>query len=159
MTLAQARVKLSSLVEADISPALTDDDLETILADCLRYGSYTASTAYSVGDRVRLSNSRIYECVVAGSTGATQFDAPDGLAAAMGQTFRDGTGDLIWRDAGPDRVGAYDIGLAEQKAWLKKAAKVAPDVDYSCSGLSIKASQEAAEYRRRAAQASPVWIA
>ena len=160
MTLAEARAALKRTVQAGIEPILTDVEIDEILADHLRYSDYVAATAYVVGNRVRLSNGRIYRCIVAGTSAASGLgpEWPDAPYAHTGQTFDDGTGDLRWQDDGADSIGAYDLGGATHDAWMLKAAKVAANVDFSADGQSIKASQEAAEYRKRANLTTGAWV-
>jgi hypothetical protein len=163
MTLIEARASLKRTVQASIEPILTDVEIDEILAAHLRYSTYAASTAYVVGDRVRLSgssdNGRIYRCTIGGTSAASDAtpDFPDSNSAVMGQKISDGE-TIIWQDDGADRIGPYDLRGAEKDCWMLKASKVASNVDFSDSGQSLKASQEATEYRRRANLCSGVWV-
>jgi hypothetical protein len=47
-------------------------------------------------------------------------------------------------------VGTWDIGGASRKAWLTKAAKVVPDVDYDVDGAKYTQSQMYANCLRQA---------
>lgn len=162
MTLAEARAKIAGIVNVGAGTQLTAPELEGILADHLRYTTYASSTAYSVGDRVRLSgsddNGRMYRCQIAGTTAASTVSIgwPDAQSAVLGMTITDGT--VTWEDDGTDRIGPYDLRGAERDAWLRKASYAEADVDYSGSGLSNKASQESAAYRRRANLCNPVYV-
>lgn len=160
MSLAEARAALKRTVQAGIEPILSDGEIDEILAEHLRYSDYAAETAYVVGNRVRLSNGRIYRCIVAGTsaTAALAPQWPDAPSSVIGSTISDGTGNLLWEDDGPDSIGDYDLGAAAHDAWMLKAAKVAANVDYSADGQSVKASQEAAEYRRRANLTTGAWV-
>ncbi len=65
----------------------------TALADP---GAWTASTAYVVGDRVRavLDNSRMAECTVAGTSGASEPTWPTNFTTVADNT-------VTWQDCGP----------------------------------------------------------
>jgi hypothetical protein len=166
MTLAEAAQELGRRVGAkEGDTPLSDSELVAILANHTRYTTYAAATAYVIGNRVRLSgavdNGRIYRCVVPGTSAASGLGPtwPKSYSAFVGQNFYDGT-DLIWEDDGPDNLGAYDLSGAERDAWLLKASKVEGAVDSNdSSGLSLKSSQEAEHYRKRANLKSPVWVA
>jgi hypothetical protein len=140
--------------------------LQSVLANNTRYTDYAAATAYVLGNRVRPTgasdNGRIYECIVPG-TSATSGNGPEwpkSYNAIIGQWFADGDGDLEWKDVGPSgRLENYDLAAAESEAWLLKASRVEENVDFSTDGISIKASQEAANYRRRANLRHGVWVA
>lgn len=161
MTLAEAARELGRRVQAqEGSTRLSDPELVDILNNHKRWSAYAASTAYVVGATVRLSGAsdygRIYRCIAPGTSGSVAPQWPT-TSAFIGQQIADGE-TLVWEDAGPDRLGQWDLPEAEREAWLLKASKVAGNVDFNDPDASIKASQEAAEYRRRANLRQGAWV-
>lgn len=163
MTRTEAIQTVTIRVQSVSGVQLSNDDIATIVDRYVRWTEYAAETAYSVGDMVRLSdatnNGRLYRCRVAGTSSATasEPDWPDNLAGFMGQLITDGD-TLIWEDAGPESLGQYDVAGAESEAWLLKATRVSEYTDWSSPDASVKASQEVAEYRRRATLRQPVFV-
>lgn len=60
------------------------------------------------------------------------------------------TDDLGLSPSDPGWVGTWDIGGASRKAWLVKAAKVVPDIDYDVDGAKYTQSQMYANCMRQA---------
>lgn len=124
----EALKKLQWMVSSDTYPELTNDELGGLIDEHCRTNTWTASTAYVVGDRVQpvIKNGRIYECVKAGTslTDSTLF--PD--FGYTGQMYSDGL-DLIWRDVGAAYVETYDVRAAAREGWMMKASKIAHLVD------------------------------
>lgn len=161
MTLAEAITAVSRRVQAQTGDTkLTDDELIELLNEHKRWNTYAASTAYVFGAVVRLSGAsdygRLYRCIAPGTSGATAPNWPT-APGFLGLRILDGP-TLIWEDAGPDHLGQWDLSLSERDAWLLLASKVEGEVDFSDPDASIKASQEAAAYRRRANLKQGTWV-
>lgn len=118
-------------------PALTSSEVSAIVDRTRRFTTWTASTAYIIGDRVVpvSANGRVYECVCNGTSSATEPDFPT-YGGYSGQVFDDdptgiiGDGnDLLWADVGPQPSEQYDARFATRSCWLLKAARCASEVD------------------------------
>ena len=89
-------------------------------------------------------NGRVYECRVAGTSGANQPLFPVySPYQVKGFSLEDGTGDptLMWVDQGPINVERYDVRTATRQAWLIKASRVAADIDAKEGTSDVKLSQ------------------
>lgn len=118
-------------------PALTSSEVAGIVDRTKRFSVWTASTAYTIGERVipSTANGRVYECVCNGTSAATEPDFST-IGGYSGQVFDDdstgilGDGnDLLWADVGPQPSEQYDARFATRSCWLLKAARVASEVD------------------------------
>ena len=146
MTRAEAIAQVSLFVSAQSYPQMSTTDIGSILDSFSRFSTWTAATVYAVGDRVvpTTPNGRVYECRVAGTSGATQPDFPVYAPYQVkGFTLEDGTGDptLMWVDQGPINVERYDVRTATRQAWLIKASRVAADIDAKEGTSDVKLSQ------------------
>lgn len=129
MTLTEQRnatksaVKLFAQTEAEPTLADTDAELGLILDQARRATIWTTATAYAVGAVIlpTVRNGRRYKCVQAGTSAATEPE----WSLAIGAQVGDGTGNLVWREDGPDWENVYDLRQAIYLAWRAKAAKAA----------------------------------
>jgi len=146
MTRAEAIAQVSLFVSAQSYPQMSTTDIGSILDSFSRFTTWTASTAYAVGDRVvpTTPNGRVYECRVAGTSGATIPEFPAYPAAQYrGWSIEDGSSDpvLTWVDMGAINVERYDVRTATRQAWLIKASRVAADIDAKEGNSDVKLSQ------------------
>ena len=123
LTKQQAIEKLKDMCQADTFPILTNEILNRLIDENTRSTTWTAATAYNVGDIVQPSvrNGRYYLCVIAGTSISTTTFPEIGYT---GQTIGDGP-DLVWVDNGAAQVETYDVRAASRAAWLHKASIVA----------------------------------
>lgn len=116
---AAALIQLKRLVQPDVTPALTDTELNAILDGVQRASFWILSTAFIFGAVVMpaTKNGHRYTCSQGGTTAATEPTWP----ARDGATITDGT--VIWREAGADFENVFDVRAAAQQAWLMKQAR------------------------------------
>lgn len=124
-------------------PILTSSEVATIVDRSQRFATWAASTGYTINDRIipTPSNGRVYECVCAGTSSATQPNFPNS-GGYTDQVFPDdstgiyGDGDdLLWADVGPQPYEQYDERISTRQCWLLKAARCASEVD--SGGVSL----------------------
>jgi len=124
----QAIKKLSWMVQADSFPELDSNALGELIDEHKRFGSWTASTNYVVGDQIVPTNpnGRVYNCTIAGTSGTIEPNFPQ-INYAVGQNFQDGVVPadeypLTWRDAGFTQQEIYDVRAAAREGWMRKAS-------------------------------------
>ena len=164
MTRAEAIAQVSLFVDAQSYPQMSTTDIGSILDSLSRFSTWTASTAYSVGDRVvpTTPNGRVYECRVAGTSATTEpewAEYPGGQW--KGWSVLDGTSDpvLMWVDMGPANVERYDVRTATRQAWFIKASRCASDIDAKEGTSDVKLSQLKAHCIEMAEKYRPVVFA
>lgn len=121
--------KLSWMVQADSFPELDSNALGELIDEHKRYNTWTASTSYSVGDQIVpvVPNGRVYNCVIAGTSGTVEPVFPQ-IGYAMGQTIPDGqqlppnSYGLNWQDWGFTQQEVYDVRAAAREGWMRKAS-------------------------------------
>jgi hypothetical protein len=130
LTRLQAIKQLSQYVQSEQYPELDNNQLGNLIDSYVRFSTWTASTAYKVGDIIvpQVPNGRMYMCIVAGTSNATQPDFPQ-VSYACGQVFYEnpqqyyGQGyGLTWQDSGFVQVEKYDVRAAAKAGWLLKAS-------------------------------------
>lgn len=146
MTRSEAIAKVSRWCDAQSYPEINSTEIGEIVDQFARFSYWTASTAYSVGDRIvpSVANGRVYECKCAGTSGVTEPDWPDYPGGQfMGQGFTDGSSDpkLLWVDMGPSFVERYDARSAAQEVWLVKASRVVGEIDSKEGSTEVKLAQ------------------
>lgn len=144
MTEAQALAKLETLCNPTAYPELSPAELLSFLNDTKRFATHAVSTAYAVGTAVvpATANGRLYQCIVAGTSGSTAPVWPT-TYYRLYQRIPDGT--AVWQDIGPAYVETYNVTAAARLAWTRKAALAAADIDTSDQDQSTKASQVQAQ--------------
>jgi hypothetical protein len=145
LTRASAIARVSMYCDAQSYPQLSTTDIGQVLDDTVRFGGvWTASTAYSVGDRIVpvTPNGRVYECRTAGTSGTTEPGWPR-YGSYIYWWTEDGTSDprLRWIDMGPANIEQYDVRSATQRCWLIKASRVAGEIDAKDGTSDVKLSQ------------------
>lgn len=143
-----AKARLKRMVAWDQMPALTESDLEDLLALARRadssghaidaYDVWEPATAYRVGDRVipSVANGHAYVCIVAGASGTDEPSFP----AGAGATVVDGT--VTWREDGAALwTPTYDLNLAAAEGWRWKAAKAASLTGFTADGATFHEEQ------------------
>jgi hypothetical protein len=160
MTRSQALARLKLLVASTEEPALTDDEVGTILDAHAVAATWAAATDHAPGDRVipTAPNGRVYRCRLAGTSGATEPDWGDVDDAYLGRQVEDGD-DLVWEDAGPTTGELYDLRAAAHDAWVQKAAACVHQVTFSSSGDQFAMSQRHAQCLRMAERFAPLLVA
>jgi hypothetical protein len=143
---ADAIARVSLWCDATSYPEVSTTDIGTVVDQFDRFGTWTASTAYAVGDRVvpTTPNGRVYEARRAGTSGTTEIDWPTApYAQYQGWNTSDGTSDptLLWVDAGPANVERYDVRSAARQVWLIKASRVVGEIDSKDGSADLKLSQ------------------
>ena len=133
MTREQSLAQLAMYCDANSYPEIDASTLAALLDEYVRFATWQANTVYAIGDRVvgTVPNGRVYECRLAGTSGATAPVWPTDYALFTGFYIVDGatTTGVTWVDQGPVQVQQYDVRAAARAAWLYKAGRVANQVD------------------------------
>lgn len=162
MDQATAVERLRSMVAADQTPVLAEDDLirildEAAIADIAGnptvntagVASWMASTAVVPGE-VITEGGRFWRCIVGGTTDATEPTWPDLGGTARGeQVVVDGT--VRWSDNGTAWAGRWDMQRAAMIGWERKAAAAAALYDFQADDQRFSRAQVAASCRAQAA--------
>jgi hypothetical protein len=161
MTREQALLELATFVNADQYPVIDSVTLGTFLDDYVRYGVWTASTSYSVGDRIVpvVPNGRIYECRVPGTSAATEpafayYNSYTGWYIAENVS----NPCLTWVDVGPANTERYDTRSAARAIWIYKAGFVANQVDVSETATDVSLSQLQKQFLAMAERYRPMVV-
>jgi len=146
LTRAEAIARVSLWCDATAYPEVSTTDIGTVVDQFSRFSTWTASTAYAVGDRIvpTTPNGRVYEARRAGTSDITEPDWPTGpWNQYQGWSYSDGTSDpqLLWVDAGPANVERYDVRSAARQVWLIKASRVVGEIDSKDGSADVKLSQ------------------
>ena len=123
--------KLSWMVQADSFPELDSNALGELIDEHKRFSSWTANQTYAVGDQIvpSVPTGRIYNCVIAGTSGTVEPSWPQ-IGYAQGQIITDSISNanppyafgLNWQDWGFTQQEIYDVRAAAKQAWLLKAS-------------------------------------
>ena len=143
---ADAIARVSLWCDATSYPEVSTTDIGTVVDQFDRFGTWTASTAYAVGDRITPTtpNGRVYEARRAGTSDSTEPDWPTWPGNQyQGWCVSDGPSDpqLLWVDAGPANVERYDVRSAARQVWLIKASRVVGEIDSKDGAADLKLSQ------------------
>lgn len=153
--------KLAWMVQADQFPELDSNALGELIDEHKRYNSWEANTSYAVGDQIvpTVPNGRVYNCLVAGTSGTSEPDFPQ-ITYCVGQCFYDGTQPaniafpLTWQDSGFTQQEVYDVRAAAREGWMRKASICANLVNTDDGKMNIQIHilqenclQMAAKYR------------
>jgi hypothetical protein len=142
-TRTQCLERLAWMTASDQYPTLDSTALQQLIDDALRYTTWTASTAYNVGDMIvpPVPNGRVYRCVIAGISGTDSTIFPI-YATKPGYTLYDGSGNpgLTWQDYAFANAEPYDLHLAVRNGWLRKAAACATQI--AIEDGNVKADME-----------------
>lgn len=143
---ADAIARVSLWCDATSYPEVSTTDIGTIVDQFDRFATWTASTAYAVGDRIipTTANGRVYEARRAGTSDSTEPEWPTWPGSQyQGWATSDGPSDpqLLWVDAGPANVERYDVRSAARQVWLIKASRVAGEIDSKDGSADVKLSQ------------------
>jgi len=146
LTRAEAIARVSLWCDATAYPEVSTTDIGTVVDQFDRFASWTASTAYAVGDRIvpTTPNGRVYEARRAGTSDTTEPDWPTApWTQYQGWIYAEGTSDpeLMWVDAGPANVERYDVRSAARQVWLIKASRVVGEIDAKDGSADVKLSQ------------------
>jgi len=146
LTRAEAIARVSLWCDATAYPEVSTTDIGTVVDQFSRFSSWTASTAYAVGDRIvpTTPNGRVYEARRAGTSDTTEPDWPTApWTQYQGWIYSEGTSDpeLMWVDAGPANVERYDVRSAARQVWLIKASRVVGEIDSKDGSADVKLSQ------------------
>ena len=78
LTRTEALDRLAWMVASDQYPFLDSTALQQLVDDHARWAVWSASTAFVVGDIIipTVANGRLYQCVIAGTSGATEPQFP-----------------------------------------------------------------------------------
>lgn len=136
---ADAIIRLEKLVEKDLTPALTSDDIQQLLNDNKVGTVWAASTTFFEGDVVvPTQTARNKRCYIAiqrtqtGTTGVSGLTEPSWpLINAQAVMARRnyfsryiGDGTVLWADNGPE-VDLWNIRKAAWDGWKRKMGKAA----------------------------------
>ena len=146
LTRAEAIARVSLWCDATAYPEVSTTDIGTVVDQFSRFSSWTASTAYAVGDRIvpTTPNGRVYEARRAGTSDTTEPDWPTApWTQYQGWIYSEGTSDpeLMWVDTGPANVERYDVRSAARQVWLIKASRVVGEIDSKDGSADVKLSQ------------------
>jgi hypothetical protein len=125
----QAIKQLSDMCSSNLYPELTDNQLGNLIDQHKKFRTWEASTPYIVGDMIvpTISNGRVYQCVIAGTSTTTEPTFPS-IGYAVGQAFYNYVGTppnffgLTFVDNGFITQEIYDVRAAAKQAWLLKAS-------------------------------------
>ena len=139
LTRTQALEQLAWRVASDQYPFLDSTALQNLIDTTARWSVWTASTSYVYGDIVipTVANGRLYQCVIAGTSSATEPQFPQ-WTRTTGYSVNDGSGDLLWQDIGPANVERYDIRAAARQGWIRKAASITHLIDVKDGQVDAK---------------------
>jgi hypothetical protein len=151
--------ELKRLTESDTEPVLDEAvDLSPILNAAQICSLWEAGKAYSYGDVVvpttANQNGRMFRCIKAGTSASIE---PSWTPYYYGRVSDGST--LIWQECGAQPKSLWDMNAAAYNGWLAKAAKVAPDFDFSGAGESYRRSQVYEQCLKQAARFAPTRIA
>ena len=160
---AEAIGRVALYSQAAQYPAVSTTDIGTILDEHKRFDTWTANTAYAVGDRVVpiTPNGRVYECRIAGTSGTAEPEFPSIYGYKWeGFVLVEGTSDpqLAWVDMGPANIEPYDVRTATRAVWLLKAGLVATEIDAKDGPSDVKLSQLQQQFLTMADRFRPVSI-
>jgi hypothetical protein len=141
MTITDAYKLLQGKVQQDAEPALTDAEFMACLTNNARASVWTASTAYSYGDKVvpSVQAGRKYRCIAAGTSGTTEPTWGNTTRGSQVSDYLNST--LLWQDDGPIGAALWDIQGAAYDACGLKASKASDNVDTKDSSQNISNSQ------------------
>jgi hypothetical protein len=137
--------KLAWMVQADQFPELDSNALGELIDEHKRYSSWEAISSYAVGDQIvpTVPNGRVYNCLVAGSSGTLEPSFPQ-ISYSVGQCFYDGVGPnngsfpLTWQDSGFTQQEIYDVRAAAREGWMRKASICANLVNTDDGKMNIQ---------------------
>jgi hypothetical protein len=146
LTRAQAKARLSRLVQADKCPELDTSiggDLDTLLDDAAVATVWASGTTYELGAVV---------IPTSGNRNGLKYRLVrfDGVGVASGatepswSTGRDATisdGNLTWQEYGDAPTELWDLKKAARAGWELKASLVVPNVDYGDQNFKLSDSQ------------------
>lgn len=121
-------------------PVISNPTLLTLLDATVRAAEYAASTAYVIGDKIMPGNGRLYQCLTAGTSGATAPAWPTFRSWRQGVQVSDGS--VLWSDIGPAYAERYDINAAIRECWLWRAQQLAQKIDISDTSAKLSLSQK-----------------
>lgn len=137
MTYADAKVRLTSMVQAAVEPTLSSDELDELLTLAQRpdvfgnfpYTPWRASANYAVGDYVvpKPRNGHLYRASIAGTSASSE---PTWPTSAGGTVVDGGTGGVTWEESGSAPwLPTYDLNAGAAEGWRWKAGKQVPVFD------------------------------
>jgi hypothetical protein len=136
----QALAYVTLHAQTNSYPEIDIDTVGSFVDSNRRYSTWSANTAYAVGDYIvpTVPNGRIYKCVVAGTSSATEPGFPE-YVLYKSYRINDGTS-LIWQDYGVISPDQYDTRSAVRSVWIYKAGILANQVDASDDNSNVKLS-------------------
>jgi hypothetical protein len=153
--------ELSSILQPDIEPALTESELNELLLGNVTASLWEASTIYSLGSVVvpttNNKTGRRYRLVSLDGSGVTSGATEPSWPEYSYGTVSDGN--LTWQEDGIE-VALWDVRAAAYQGWLDKAAKASALYDArTSSGTSATKSQIYAHCLNMANRYIPVGVA
>jgi hypothetical protein len=148
---ALAKIKRDSDYSSD--PALTDDQMSTLLSQAATATAWATATAYVYGQVIvpTVRNGHRYRCIDAGTSGGTEPTFPTG----QGGTVTDGT--CEWEECSNDIGELWDLRKATCEAWMLKAAMAAKRYDFESDEQSFKREQVHEHCLEMAKQFRPIY--
>jgi hypothetical protein len=138
--LSDARDEIKLELQTSVDPVVTDDEVDTILAQTIRASVWAASTSYTLGKIVlpTTRTGRGYQVIVPGTSGSTE---PTWPTTQMGQVSEGSSSpQLTWEEAGLVS-SIYDKRAAKRQICLVKANRCSDRVNFSADGRNISAHQ------------------
>lgn len=134
---AVALARLQGMLQYASEPALTAGEVSDILDRHVIATTWTADTAYQVGDLVvpATLNGGMWRCEEGGTSDDTvvpDFDVPD---EGYTQTVDDGT--VAWEYDGPAPPCLWDLRASAYEGWMAKVGKAAGTGSISAGRLRI----------------------
>lgn len=156
---AQVRARIKLLTDSGTDPVLTDPGDIDYLVECASrvdlFGNipnylpeWVTGNGYHVGDQVvsvaqygdafipLVRNGFIYQCTVAGNSGATQPAWP----TTIGQTIVDGTATWSCAATAPWNP-TYDINYAVSRGWELKSLRLVGNYNFMANGKMLSREQ------------------
>jgi hypothetical protein len=155
LTLQQATDRLKFMTASTSEPTLDADAITELLAQAKRFNFWTTATGVAVGDVIQptTANGHRYVCTEAGTTGATEPTWPTSRDGLIG----DGT--ATFQEVGPAFPEQWDLRRAAHLGWLRKAAQIAGDYNFSVDGQSFSRSQAVTHCMEMASRFAPLTVA
>jgi hypothetical protein len=160
VTLAEAVDTVADSSDARIDPAISNEEIQAILARCIVVRPFAASSAFAAGEWVvpagtdlEASGATLYQIVAGGISGSSTPIWP----TSQGAAGRTRSGNVTIALLGVFDGSQWDVTEATRLALKRKIARCAQHVDSRDKDTSESLSQMRAGYERALAALGPSW--